>query len=195
MSLPPEGPRTLEIPYRWWDVDGAVKVEIVVNDNPTPLGCRELARGFPQCEATFETSAKGYKRLFGWVTMLDVSYEGEGFATDLLKPLEPGSHPFGYVGYLPRFYDAPHADDEDVDFLAHTFLCGLEGEILDLHREARAILGFSWGYEKRSQRIRYSGPSLLTGESWNSHHAYLKQRYSNPKWEFAPGFVQHPLDR
>lgn len=182
----------MDIPFRWWDDDGVVRVKMAIDDDPASFGCTELAYGFPYCEATIETPAKGYASLFGWVALLKASYSGaEGFDFDLLDPLNPRSDPFGYLAYKPTFFDGPHTDVQDVDFCAHTFLCGFAGEILYLRKEARAILGFSWGYSKRGRRIEPIEPEPLAPENWDNHREYLKGRFSD--WSFRPGFSQHPL--
>jgi hypothetical protein len=108
--------------------------------------------------------------------------------------------PFLCEGQLPEYFDAPHTDEPDWDFLAHTFLCGKGGELHEFRKEARAILGFSWGFSKRDQRIEWFGPEPLSAEDWNSHLEYLRRRYERwwrPRrwrWSFRPDFSQHPLE-
>jgi hypothetical protein len=183
----------MDIPFRWWDVDGTVQVKMAIDDDPDRFGCSELASGFPYCEAAIETPAKGYKALFGWVPLVAATYgDEEGFEFDLLNPLNPRSDPFAYISYKPTFFDGPHTDIQDVDFLAHTFLCGFAGEILFIRREARAILGFSWGYSKRGRQIEPTPLAPLLPEDWDHHHEYLEGRF--PDWSFRPGFSQHPLE-
>jgi hypothetical protein len=183
----------MDIPFRWWDSDGVVRVTMGIDDDPDSFGCREMARGFPYCEATVDTPAKGYKTLFAWVAMAHPIRDGqEGFEFDVLPPLKPRSDPFGYLAYKPTFFDGPHADVEDVEFRAHTFLCGFAGEILYLRKEARAILGFSWGYSKRGREVVPIYPALLSPQDWDSHREYLERRF--PDWSFRPGFSQHPLE-
>jgi hypothetical protein len=76
--------------------------------------------------------------------------------------------------------------------VAHTFLCGIGGEVLEFRREARAILGFGWGLSKHGQRIEWFGPRPLSGQDWDSHLGRLTQEC--PEWSFQPGFSQHPLE-
>lgn len=121
-----EYPQAVELPYRGNDTRGSVRVELRENDDPAMLGCPELARGFPYCRATVEPPGKGYPDLFGWIQL------------DPYLPLGSASYPFTVFGLSPTFFDAPHAD-EDRDFVAHAFLCGLGGELHEVRREARAI--------------------------------------------------------
>jgi hypothetical protein len=197
----PEFPQTLEIPYRWAGVDGRVQVAVKTNDDPEALGCPELARGFPYCKAVVESDdAEGYDHIYGWIQMVDADDEPPGFHFDQ-HPAYENELPFSSSGFLSRFVDAPFADYRDFDFLAHTFLSGKGGKLLEFRKEVRAILGFSWGYAKRGQRIEWFGPDLLSVEDWDGHLEYLTRKYRwrwwrpwRKPWTFAPGFFQHPLD-
>ena len=179
----------MEIPFRWWDSDGTVRVEMTVNDDPAQLGCSEIARGFPCCKATVDFPDRGYASSFGWVALLREGQDAD-FGIDL-RPQFRQAHPFGFFSDRPRFFDGPHTDDPDWDFLAHTFLCGLGGELLEFRQEVRAILGFGWGFVKRDREIESFGPSLLSAEHWDAHREYLDRTFG--EWSFASGFSQHPL--
>jgi hypothetical protein len=192
LSAPSQPPRVLELPYRWAGTEGEVRVEIRVNEDPAALGCAEFARGFPYCRATVEPPARGYADALGWVQLVDQA-GGEGaFAIDPFSPLGDVGHPFGFFGFAPTFFDAPH-NDEDWDFLAHAFLCGLGGELLDADRDIRAVLGFSWGFTKRGDELTFFDPAPLAPADWDRHLDYLSRAF--PTWTFAPGFRQDPLDR
>jgi hypothetical protein len=65
-------PRTLELPYRWRDTDGSVRLEMLEDDDPAPLGCPEIAGGFPTCRALVHPIGDGYADLFGWLQLLDL---------------------------------------------------------------------------------------------------------------------------
>jgi hypothetical protein len=184
---------TLALPFRWGAVEGEVKVEIRENDHPDALGCREFARGFPVTRATIAPLATGYADMLGWVQLVDDSFHADGFHADGFEPLGPLPHPFGFYGVSPTLFDAPHFDGENFDFLAHTFLCGLGGELLEFRYEARAVLGFSWGCRKRGPQIDLVGPEPLPPAAWDNHREYLMQRF--PEWTFPPGYFQHPLER
>jgi hypothetical protein len=184
-------PLTLALPFRWAGVEGEVQVKIGENDDPAALGCEEFARGFPVLRATISPTSRGYTDMLGWVQLVDDSWHANGVHADGFEPFGEFPHPFSYYGVSPTLFDAPHFDGEDFDFLAHTFLCGLGGELLEFRREARAILGFSWGCRKRGSEIELFEPRALAAASWDSHREYLARTY--PKWTFASGFVEDPL--
>jgi hypothetical protein len=182
----------LEIPYRWRESEGRVQVEIRVNDDPEAYGCAEIARGFPVCTAKVEHPAIGYADMLGWVQLVSRSDTTGRFAIDPLELLTETTHPFGYFGIAPTLFDNPHTDEpENWDFFAHTFLCGLGGELLEFRREIRAVLGFSWGLRKRGGQVDFLEPTQLSAGEWNEHRDYLAAAYEN--WSFAEGFQRHPL--
>src|SRR6266576_5919559 len=163
MAAPSQYPQTIELPYRWADIEGSVRVELRENDDPAALGCPELARGFPYCRATVEPSGNGYADFFGWVQLVDlkhfsksplVMHSGMGFEIDPYMPLGLLPYPFTFFGLAPTFFDAPHTD-ENWDFIAHSFLCGMGGELHEVRRETRAILGISWGFSKQRPEFEF----------------------------------------
>jgi hypothetical protein len=183
----------LEMPYRWAGTEGNVRVELAANDDPAALGCAEFARGFPVCRATVEPPARGYADALGWVQLMDHSAGDNGFEIDMFKPFGDVGHPFGFFGFAPIFFDAPHADSfEDWDFTAHAFLCGLGGDLFAEDRDIRAVLGFSWGFSKRGSEFEFFGPDPLAPADWDAHREYMAQRF--PDWTFASGFRQDPLE-
>jgi len=188
----PQPPRALEMPFRWNDREGTVRVEIRANDDPAAVGCSEIARGFPLCRATVEHPGIGYADVLGWVQLVRSNFHQDGFRLDYFERLGPVPHPFAVYGWQPTLFDAPHSDLGDWDFLAHSFLCGLGGEVLEFRREARAVLGFSWGFSLRGEDFEFFDPEPLASEDWDGHHEYLTRRC--PEWAFAPGFSQDPLD-
>jgi hypothetical protein len=184
-------PLTLALPFRWAGRAGEVQVAISQNDDPVALGCEEWARGFPVCRGRIALESRGYADMLGWVQLVDDSWHGGGFHADGFEPLGHLPHPFGYYGVSPTLFDAPHCDGESFDFLAHTFLCGLGGELLEFRYEARAVLGFSWGCSKRGEEIAFHPLAVLSAEAWDGHRDCLARRF--PEWTFAPGYRQHPL--
>jgi hypothetical protein len=190
LSTAPESSETLELPYRWGEVEGRVQVEVAPNRDPAALGCAEFARGFPYCRAVVEPGEVGYQHLRGWLQMVNASGR-RGFEADHYPSLDDVPHPFCFLGYAPVFFDGPHTDEQDLDFLAHTFLCALGGELFEFRREARALLGFGWSFSKRGPRIEWSGPTALAPGDWDSHRADLGKAY--PRWSFAAGFSRGPL--
>lgn len=194
--LAPDLQATLELPYRWGDVDGTVTVEMGIDRNPREFGCEEVARGFPYCRARLEPPAVGYGDSLGWVQLVDISDRRKGLHVDNYELLGPVPHPFSSYGPNPTFFDHPHTYLRDWDFLAHTFLCGLGGELLEFRRELRALLGFAWGITKRGDRIEVSAPTPLEPGDWDGHLGYLNRRYRRfrlKKWRFLPGFAEGPL--
>lgn len=179
---------SLALPFRWVGREGEVRVEVRENDDPVALGCEPWARGFPVCRATIDPPARGYSDMLGWIQLVDDSWHGGGFHADGFEPLGDLPHPFGFYGVSPTLFDAPHADAGNFDFLAHTFLCGLGGNLLEFRREARAVLGFSWGCVKRGPEIEFLNVEPLPPEAWDCHRDYLAQGF--PKWSFPPGFTE-----
>jgi hypothetical protein len=187
-----QSPRALELPYRWAGTEGRVKAWVEANADPAAHGCAEFARGFPICRATVEPPAVGYADALGWLQMLDYSGRPGGFQIDAFAPLGEVDHPFAFYGFAPTFFDAPHSDEfENWDFAAHTFLGGLGGELFDERRDIRAVTGFSWGFSKRGSKFEFRSPQALAAAAWDRHLEYLEKRF--PRWRFASGFRQHPL--
>jgi hypothetical protein len=182
---------TIEIPYHWAGVDGGVRVEMSVNDDPAALGCPDLARGFPYCRATVHPGGIGYDHRYGWVQLVDGTHQSGGFHVDQ-HPAYENRSPFLCDGYPSDFFDGPHTDMRDWDFLAHTFLCGKGGTLHEMRKEARAILGFRWGFSKRDQQIEWFGPEPLSAQDWDAHLERMEEE--RPEWSFRPGFSQHPLE-
>lgn len=183
---------TLDLPFVWAGRDGEVRVEVRENDDPAALGCEEFARGFPVCRATITPVAEGYAEMLGWIQLVDDSWHADGFHADGFEPLGSLPHPFGFYGVSPTLFDAPHYDGENFDFVAHSFLCGLGGELLEFRHEARPVLGFAWGCRKRGPEIEFMGPEALPAESWDGHRRYLERTF--PRWGFAAGYRRDRLD-
>ena len=182
----------MELPFNWARLEGRVRVEFGSNDDPAAFGCEEFARGFPYCRATIEPPARGYADMLGWVQLVDTSFyeHATGFVADGFQLLGEPAHPFGFFGVSPTLFDAPHTPDENAHFIAHTFLCGLGGPLLEFRREACAVLGFSWGFTKRGEKIEFIEPSPLPAEGWDRHREYLDGEFA--AWTFAPGYRQVP---
>jgi hypothetical protein len=173
--------------------DCAVEVEIGVNDDPAALGCPEIARGYPVCEATVSPLSRGYAGFLGWVQLVDSDRHGEGFHLDHFEPLGPVPHPFAMYGFPGSLFDAPHSDFESWTFLAHSFLCGCGADVLDGRKEIEAVLGFSWGFRKSRERMEILEPSLLASADWDRHHPFLEEAF--PDWTFLPGFSGRAAER
>ncbi|HET7444693.1 MAG TPA: hypothetical protein VFJ57_08545 [Solirubrobacterales bacterium] len=181
----------LSIPFERRGATGVVDAEVGVNDDPAAYGCPEFARGFAWCRATVTPPARGYADALGWIQLIDWEQMegGDGFLIDPFAPLGEVSHPFGFFGFAPTMFDAPHTDRplQTSDFVAHSFLCGLGPEPLAGRFEADAVLGFSWGFRVREGEFEIQSPALLGPEDWDRHHDYLTD--SHPGWTFLPGFT------
>jgi hypothetical protein len=171
----------------------AVEVEVGVNNDPEQLGCPGYARGFAYCRATISPPARGYADFLGWVQLVDSSLHRRGFRIDPFEPLGRVPHPFGFYGFAPTLFDAPHTDQGDWDFLAHSFLCGLGGNTLGGRGEIDAVLGFSWGFRKRGGEVSLQGPLQLDAGDWDRHRDYLRGAF--PAWAFLPGFGGSAAER
>jgi hypothetical protein len=168
--------------------EGTVAVEVGVNDDPAGLGCWEFGVGFPWCRATIAPPARGYADALGWVQLVDATDLFREFRIDPFEPLGEVTHPFCFFGFSPTLFDAPHRDHrEDMDFLAHSFLCGLGPRPLDKPSEVDALLGFSWGFKIRNGRIEPYPLAQLGPGDWDAHHPYLRETF--PRWSFIPGFA------
>jgi hypothetical protein len=175
----------LSIPFERRGVSGTVAVEVGVNDDPAGFGCHECALGFPWCRATIAPPVRGYADALGWIQLVDATDLFGEFRIDPFEPLGEVTHPFCFFGFAPILFDAPHRDHgEDMDFVAHSFLCGLGPEPLAGRFEADALLGFSWGFHIRDREIEIDAPALLGPTAWDRHLAYLRK--SHPRWTFLP---------
>jgi hypothetical protein len=71
-----------------------------------------------------------------------------------------------------------------MEWSAETFLCFVPMQTN--RREARAILGFKWGFTIREKVVSLTSPSRLAPGEWNKHRAFLQREH--PGWAFADGF-------
>ena len=107
---------------------------------------------------------------------------------DPFEPLGQSTHPFCFFGFAPVLFDAPaRPSREDLDWSAETFLGFVPMEVD--RREARAILGFSWGFSIREAAISLTPPSRLAPHEWDKHHPLLRREH--PAWAFATGYRTH----
>jgi hypothetical protein len=74
---------------------------------------------------------------------------------------------------------------EDLDWLAHSFLCHIK-EIDDDIRTVQAITGFSWGFGIASGGATVEPAHALQAADWNQHLALLHEQH--PGWHFLSGF-------
>jgi hypothetical protein len=177
----------LELPFTRAGVGCAVAVEVGVNDDPAARGCADYARGFPVLRATISPPARGYADWLGWIQLVDATDLFGEFRNDPFEPLGETQYPFCFFGFAPTLLDAPHREHrDDMDFTAHSFLCGLGPEPLTPPSEIDAVLGFSWGFRIRDGEILIDPLERLGPEEWDAHHPYLRSAF--PRWIYLPGF-------
>jgi hypothetical protein len=183
--------RRVRLDFALRRASGWVDVAVEPNTNPEALGCPAFARDFPVCTATVTSAGDGYRAAFGWVQLVrstDGASAGNEFEMDPFEPLGPSSHPFCFFGFAPVFFDAPaRRSREDMDWRAETFLCFVPTDTD--RREARAILGFSWGFRIREETISVRPPVDLPAVAWDEHRTFL--RAEHPGWVFASGYRDH----
>jgi hypothetical protein len=155
----------VRLDFRLLGASGWVDVAVEPNTNPEALAKPSFARDFPICTATVTYAGEGYKAAMGWVT-----------------------HPFCFFGFAPVLFDAPaRPSRDDLDWGAETFLCFVPMDVD--RREARAILGFSWGFSIREAAISLTPPTRLAPLEWDKHHPLLGREH--PAWAFATGYRNH----
>lgn len=167
------------------DLPGCVEVTLVPNDDPDALGCRPNARGFPVCTAEVTYAGRGYDAIVGWIQLVrsnDNSSGGVEFEMDPYEPLGVSPHPFCWFGMTPTLFDAPSRQRlVDLTWVGHSFLSFVGDRF-----EARAILGFSWGFEVVDGQISISAIERLADADWDDHLPLLRDEH--PAWRFAPGY-------
>ena len=200
---PAGGHRTLredlELPYRWNDVDGIVRVEIGINDDPDRLRLRRVRPGLPLSagrRSSPRRSAIG--DMLGWVQLVDEERSASrGFEIDLFEPLGEVPHPFAFFGFAPTLFDSPHTDLPRLGLpRPHLPLRPGRDSCYDGRRasEVRAILGFSVGLLQTRDRIECLRPEAALGRGLERpSRRTCTGELSELKWTFAPGFFDHPL--
>jgi len=185
------GTERLEFEFERAGAPVGVRVELCANEDPGAHGCPEYARGFPVMRATIEPPSRGYQDMLGWIQVLDAPGAPELMpgpnldALEMLAPVAEFTHPFGYFGFSPVFFDAPHRiPAADLDWVAHTFLAGIAGIYGEF--EAHAYLGYSWGYRIRDGEVEVTGLTELGPDAWDADLPFLRRRC--PTWTFAPGY-------
>ena len=167
------------------ELPGAVDVTLVPNEHPEALGCHASGFGFPVCTATVSFEGRGYTAALGWIQLVrstDSAGGGTQFEMDPYEPLGILPHPFCWFGFAPTLFDAPsRARLEDMEWTAHSFLSFIGGP-----QEARAILGFSWGFVIREQAVEPEAVASLTPDAWDAHLPLLRREH--PSWQFAFGY-------
>jgi hypothetical protein len=89
---------------------GWVEVTIQRNQDPEALGCAPDALDFPVCTATVTYRRQGYLAALGWIQVVrstDGASGGKRFELDPFELLGQLPHPFCWLGFTPRLFDAP----------------------------------------------------------------------------------------
>jgi hypothetical protein len=167
---------------------GSVEVTVEPNVDPPALGSPAHAKDFPVCRATVTHGGAGYASAFGWIQLVrstDGAAGGERFELDPYEPLGSLPHPFCWFGFAPTLFDAPARESRaPLDWTAHSFLCLLAGEAKE--SEIQAVLGFSWGFSIRGERISLTPPAPQSEAEWDRHAELLAGDF--PAWRFATGY-------
>lgn len=179
----------MEIPFVLKGIDGRVLVTCEPNAHPASLGTPPETRDFPACTATVDYPMRGYDALMGWIQLVrsdDNVSGGAHFEIDPLAFLGDLPHPYCWIGINPALFDVPsRSPRKDMHWTAHSFLCVPDD--LGQGLEARAFLGFSWGFRIKDEQITLDPPALLDGSAWDVHHDALRRDF--PGWHFPPGFA------
>jgi hypothetical protein len=179
----------MDIVFMLRGVVGSVSVTYSRNDRPDLVGSGAEASGFPMCHAAVDYPARGYDAMLGWVQLVrsdDNVSRGRAFEIDPLAFLGDVPHPFCWFGLSPQLFDAPsRAQRQDLDWMAHSFLCVPDG-IMDDGLEVHALLGFAWGFRIRNEEVHLVPPTVLGPADWDQHVDVLAARY--PSWRFVGGF-------
>ena len=179
------------VDFTLWGLPGWVEITLEPNDDPEALGKPVTAKDFPVCTATVTYRGRGYHAALGWIQLVkssDNSSGGRRFEMDPFEPLGQLAHPFCFFGFAPTLFDAPSRDSRaPIVWTAHSFLAFIaeDGERL----EARALLGFSWGFSIDNATFGYETPAGLASSVWDGHRSFLAREH--PRWGFAEGYRNH----
>ena len=153
------------------DLPGWVAVTLEPNHDPEVLGKPPAARGFPVCTAEVTYRGRGYHAALGWIQLVkstDNSNGGRRFEMDPFEPLGRLAHPFCFFGFAPTLFDAPSRDSRvPIVWTAHSFLAFIAED--GKRMEARALLGFSWGFSIDDASFAYEEPAALAPSVWDGH--------------------------
>jgi hypothetical protein len=127
----------------------------------------------------------GYAAILGWIQLVrstDNASLGARFEPDPVEAIGVTPHPFAWFGLTPTLFDAPsRTTKDDLDWVAHSFLAFVGGPF-----EARALMGFAWGFKVAARDISLVEPAPLEATRWDEHLSTLRQ--AHPTWTFAAGY-------
>jgi hypothetical protein len=146
----------LELPFGSRGLEGVVRVELAVNDDPEATGHgliatdfdRDAFAGFPIASAEIDYPGRGPRGIFYWLQTVhqELADGGREAAVDSLYP------PFYLFGYRPPFMDAPaNPGHPDMDWEARTFL--VEDPRVVGSSTFKPLTGFVWGYRLRGGKV------------------------------------------
>lgn len=183
-------------------IDGRVDITYEVNDDPTRWGFDLLgfnmdiaARGFPVMEARTKYPAQGYGGLLGWIQVVnyevktDSTHETIWAAPDLAPHALEASTPYTTFGIEPVMFDAPASDDQNVNWLARTFLAYTPDCLVS--PVAEPVCGFTWGYDIENGSVSLKDLRPSVANDWAEITKMLHTRL--PTWTFG-GDEWKPLD-
>jgi len=185
------------------EVDGRVDVAYGVNDDPVRWGFDLLgfdmdiaARGFPVMEARTEYPAQGYRGLLGWIQVVrceevrkDSTNETIWVAPDIAPHALVANTPYSTFGIEPVMFDAPASDEQNVNFLARTFLAYTPDCLVSPVVEP--VCGFVWGYDIEHGSVSLKDLRPGVANDWVEMRKMLGIRL--PTWTFG-GDEWKPLD-
>lgn len=194
----------MTIPFLLRGMNGEVRVEYGINEEPEGLGYGEavlgsdypadMARGFPFIQAGVAYDGVGYGADMGWVQVVRYLVHDTGEETtvfDAPPQLSDTDCPYFAFGIRPTMFDAPGISDvQDVTWDADAFLVHTPDAVLS--RDMRAICGFKWGY--RLKRAKPTAVPLVaaTESDWERNVVDLGRRY--PTWDFGSSWsAQQPV--
>lgn len=183
----------IEIPFELRRRPGVVRVSVSANRDPARWGFDLLgvemdwhkAAGFPVVSAEVLHDSEGYAAWLAWLQVITVRDTGrperDGTMVDRPHQLEGSDVPFFTSGILPRLFDAPAQEGDDLDFYASALLAYTPDAVIS--RALRPVCGFRWGYEVRDGEISCLVPEAISGGEWAKEVDVL--RGEHPSWAFA----------
>lgn len=173
----------MRIDFMLRNLPGAVDVSVEPNSDPRLLGCADHGEGFPVCTAVIDYAGRGYAAAMGWIQLVrSTDAPRDEFELDPYEPLGRLPHPYCWFGFVPTLFDAPSRPSRaPLQWTAHSFLSFIGSD-----REARAVLGFSWGFAIDEEVVSLTDAAELPPHAWDEHLPLL--RAEHPGWTFAPGY-------
>jgi hypothetical protein len=191
-SCDPVSEPTLTISFRLNSLDGRVRVEYGVNEDPMRWGYGllglsfppEVARGFPVVQASVSYPAEGYAAHMGWIQVVRYRVHETGEETtvvDVPPQLRETDNPYMAYGVRPTMFDAPSITDREVTWGADSFLVHTPDALMT--RVIHGICGFKWGFLVHGGEVQPDPLEIAVEGDWQRNMADLRARY--PTWTFG----------